>query len=538
MKLKTLLAISAIASANIIVSPPMMAQQVPPYPVFPEENDYCQPARQAMAGYFAGTRPLNAAIREAQSAVKLCETSDRVGYHLSLAQIAALTGRPAEAVRLAEEALVIAPEHPGALRRICQTEPNYAKAIANCRRAVAAAPNGTLAHRALGDRLRINKDYQASIAAYDRSLSIMAGHYGARINRAVSLLALKQYTAALADLDIASRQISATHPDASPVARNKAAALAGLNRPSEAIQVLNAHLRAVPNDDVARVDLGQLLARSGRFKESYTECTAVLSRNQNNSGALKCAAGAATEYNKTIQVRYENWKKLAAERTARCSRSIPISTGKMVNMTMTVYERGSRSVLYVVNDQVEYKMFSNERVKVEFRVNYESSSTNIDYFTAGIAVKNDLLWNATPREKAYYNGSVLAAMNLYNGKGYPIRVEIISDGLAFTTEAASDYVSISGAKYETEKGVNQKAAVIRKIAETGQFKIRVQNVRTGEVLLNRFVSVPGFAADRRAISQGFEALRLASPGQKCVYIEQPDMKRLGEREDSGYDDDW
>ncbi len=538
MKLKTLLAISAIASANIIISPPMMAQQVPPYPVFPEEDAYCQPARQAMLGYFAGTRDLNASIGEAQSAAKLCETSNRLGYHLSMAQIAALTNQPAAAIRFAEAALVIAPEHPEALRRICQTEPNYAKAIDSCRRAVAAAPNSTLAHRALGDRLRVNKDYQGSIASYDRSLSIMANHFAARINRAVSLVALKQYAAALADLDIASRQISATHPDASVIAQNKATALAGLNRPTDAIQALNLHLKAVPKDDVARLQLGQLLGQSGKWKESYTECTAVFLRNGNNLSAFRCAAGAADKYNENIQARYESWKKLAAERTARCSRPIPISTGKMANLKLTVYERGGRSFLYTVDNEIRYEMFTNERVKVNFDVKYESNSTNIDYFSAGIGVKNDLLWNATPQEKAFYNGSVLAALNLYSGKGYPIRVEIISGGLAFTTEEADDYVYISGAKYETEKGVNQKAAVIRKIAETGQFKIRIQNVRTGEVLLNRFVSVPGFAADRRAISQGFEALRLASPGQKCVYIEQPDMKRLGEREDSGYDDDW
>lgn len=512
MRGRAWLRIGGLASATAIMASPLPAQQSGGTPVFPEENAYCQPARTIMARYFDGARPLDVSAREARTAAQGCERTNPLGYYLSLAQIASAEGNNAEAFRLGQAALAVAPGNSEALRRICVSHSDKASALATCRKAVAAAPNSSLAHRSLGDTLREQNRPAEAIPAYDRALAITPNHHAARINRGVAYLALKQFAPALADFEALDRALGDNDLNASAIARNRARALEGLNRPADALAVLTERLRVAPTDHWARLQRGELLVRTGQIDEGYRECSAVMNIAGTRNAAFKCRGDAADR----ARAKKAADDAAAEARKKNCRRAVATTTGRPADLRLMRFT-SSPGKTFFGGGSLYYELSQKQRINVTFNIHFEGEVANPGPTRLEVSVYNDLLWGASPRDVQFYSDYVRAQV-LYRDKGYPLRIEIRSGGFPVTIEKASELVNFTadfGSSSPTSQQV-QEIAVGRKIAETGRFTLRVWNANTGEKLLDREFVISGLSADRQSIYQGYQALQVANPPGMCM----------------------
>lgn len=520
MHLRGTIAIGMVSSAAALaapVPPPQAAST--PAPAYPNGSDYCRPARVIMDRFYAGARPRDMALREARAAAKTCEATNPLGYYLSMSQIEGADGKPAEAVRLANLAISIAPNHPEALRRLCLAHSTADLALQNCRKAVAAAPDNSLVHMALADRLRGANMNQQAIPSYDRALAIDPNNHAARINRGITYINLGIFTQALADLESADRALSDTHPDASVVARFQATALIGMKRRNDAYALLTRRLTIAPTDDFARVQRGQMLLLAGRDKEAFDDCAAVLKRNPGNRGAANCQQLASGRIESAKYAADKAAKKAADEaRERNCVRMVATSSGRPVRLRMAQYPNQPGKYFFY-GDRIYYTLSDAARVSVRLHISFEGETTTPPLYSLEVEAFNDLLWGASAQEKQRYNDYAIALSGrLEKDRGYPMRIDIRSGGLPVSIEKNASLITLDFKSYVSTPTAQQvqEFAVARKIAETGAFNFRATNARTGEVLLNRNFTIPGLASDRKAIYDGFAALRAANSAGQCM----------------------
>ncbi len=112
-------------------------------------------------------------------------------------------GRLDEARLLYQKALKGQPQHLHALINlsvICLETQQPQRAVELLGRALRTDPRNSLAHNNLGNAQRALAQPQAAMASYERAIALAPGNADAYNNRGATLIELKKYPAAIADL--------------------------------------------------------------------------------------------------------------------------------------------------------------------------------------------------------------------------------------------------------------------------------------------------------------------------------------------------
>ncbi len=182
------------------------------------------------------------------------------------------SGSKEEARAAWEQTLRSARRHVGALLNLARAQGDagdLVAAVATCRTAVAAAPNGALPQAALAAALLAAADPEAALEAADAALALDPASHDGHFQRGTALRRLGRLGEARTALEAAVRLA----PDHAPAQLNLANTLHDLRDPAGAEHHCRAAIAADPAMAEAYSVLGFLLTETGHLSEAICACT-------------------------------------------------------------------------------------------------------------------------------------------------------------------------------------------------------------------------------------------------------------------------
>jgi tetratricopeptide (TPR) repeat protein len=194
-------------------------------------------------------------------------------------------GRDAEAIRMAQAVLALAPEAVEALRLLGRTAARAGDAQAALRAYAAAArlrpADPDFPYRQAMILARMER-LEEALAGFEAALEREAGHAGALLNRAVALHRLSRLPEAL----LAANRLLATHAHRPEGWALQAKLLEALGRLPEAVAAQARATALQPGEPEPQARLGALLTSAGEYEAGLAHCELALAAAPGHPGAL------------------------------------------------------------------------------------------------------------------------------------------------------------------------------------------------------------------------------------------------------------
>lgn len=200
-------------------------------------------------------------------------------------------GRLDEAGPRLVEALRLDPDHPAALATLADVyskQGRPADLAEACRTVIAARPDHFEAHHRRGEAQAYLKDFEGSLASYDRAIRAVPRSPSAYLGRGIALAELSRDDEAVASF----HRALAIHPELPAAWNNLGRVLLGLGREAEALDAYDEAIRLRPDYTDAHNDRGLVLNALRRFDDAIAAYERALSRSPEHIHARKNRAMA------------------------------------------------------------------------------------------------------------------------------------------------------------------------------------------------------------------------------------------------------
>ena len=372
----------------LILSNTLTVTAAPPLksPNFPEQKNYCQPALGLVNQYYDGAISYDTVLKNASLEIEKCRTTNKLGAHLSMAQLASITRQPNLAATEARAALALAPDESEAHRRLCLVLPNGAEKTAACEGMKRFSAQSVLINFSLGQTAIQNRNYAEAIRLLSDVITRRPDYGGAWVERGRAKSLSGDKNGGLFDVEKALQLLPLKSSDASLAVNQKIAILDSLNRQADMVALLDSRIALSPNDHNLRMLRGKAHLKTRQYKLAAIDCSFVEKNTQDykiKQSAKDCASSA----------RFSEAGN--AQRKKDCSRFLNFG-GKSYEVSAGHFDDGR---VYVSFPQMKLaeRSAGNSKIDVNIYVD-ENTEAYSDRFTFYLTLQTEPYQSAEERQ--------------------------------------------------------------------------------------------------------------------------------------------
>jgi tetratricopeptide (TPR) repeat protein len=242
---------------------------------FPEQKNYCQPALKLVDQYFDGVISYKSVIQSASAEIEKCQTTNKLGAHLSAAQLASIAGNKVLAANEARSALALAPDESEAHRRLCMALPIGAEKTTICEGMKRFSEESVLINYSLGQNAIGSKNYAEAIRLLNDVIMRRPDYGSAWLERGRTKSFTGDNSGAISDIDKSLELLPAKSADARTAGVRKYEIMTALNRHSEAARAIDGFVTLYPKDVSLLLMRGKAHLKNKQYKLASIDCSAV-----------------------------------------------------------------------------------------------------------------------------------------------------------------------------------------------------------------------------------------------------------------------